>query len=597
MVNEAMELKIIFYGLFTINLFLGILSYFVKISYNNFSNLIYWIIANILIAFGYLFIALRTQIPDFVSIVIANSFFIIAIYFRFYGFSRLFEVPVKKSLYYFSAICFIIFLCLFIYFTYFQNDILIRNVIIMIVYCTVSIYIGTIVIKSSHSQNRPIYYTAAGTFFLLPFVFLIRILAWAVLPEIRDLFFASFFNYLQFALSLLNDLTSAFMFLFISIQRATAKQLESEERYRLLAENARDVIWTMELDGTITFISPSVEQMRGFTVEEAMHQSLDKILTPDSQIISVDYAQKVYSAFKSGLPLPTFRGELEYYCKDGSIVWTECLTYPIQSSDGSSVSMLGVTRDISERKQSELIIKKQNEELAKLNATKDKFFSIIAHDLKGPLGSMKQMAILLHEEYNDFTEQNRIKILELMKESSNRIYSLLEILLEWSRSQRGEIPFLPKEINFHLMAQNTIQLLKATADNKKIILLNHVKESTTINADLNMMNTIIRNLISNAIKFTNENGSVIIHATESNEQFLISVQDTGIGMAQNTIDTIFRIDVSTTTLGTNKEKGTGLGLVLCKEFVEKQGGTIWVESELGKGSKFTFTLPKEKANV
>ena len=128
--------------------------------------------------------------------------------------------------------------------------------------------------------------------------------------------------------------------------------------------------------------------------------------------------------------MPTFRGELEYYCKDGSIVWTECLTYPIQSSDGSSVSMLGVTRDISERKQSELIIKKQNEELAKLNATKDKFFSIIAHDLKGPLGSMKQMAILLHEEYNDFTEQNRIKILELMKESSNRIYSLLEILLE-----------------------------------------------------------------------------------------------------------------------------------------------------------------------
>jgi signal transduction histidine kinase len=260
------------------------------------------------------------------------------------------------------------------------------------------------------------------------------------------------------------------------------------------------------------------------------------------------------------------------------------------------------------RYQQDRIIKQQNinleknykslmestEKLQIANATKDKFFGIIAHDLRNPLGSFKEMTRLLHEDYNDFTEQDRIEILESMKESSNRIYLLLEILLEWSRSQKGEIPFDPMEINLFILAENTIQLLKATADSKKILLLNSIKKSTIVNADMNMLNTIIRNLISNAIKFTRESGSIIINSTESNEQLTVSVADTGIGMSQKTIDSLFRIDVSTTTLGTNRETGTGLGLILCKEFVKKHGGTIEVTSELGKGSTFTFTLPKGK---
>lgn len=134
-----------------------------------------------------------------------------------------------------------------------------------------------------------------------------------------------------------------------------------EERYRMLAENARDVIWTMNLDGTITYISPSVEQMRGLTVEEAMNQPLEKILTPASQAISIGYIQNLCSAIESGLPLPTFRGELEYYCKDGSTLWTESLTYPVLGRDNRSVSMLGVNRDISQRKKAEDALRKSEE--------------------------------------------------------------------------------------------------------------------------------------------------------------------------------------------------------------------------------------------
>jgi signal transduction histidine kinase len=225
-------------------------------------------------------------------------------------------------------------------------------------------------------------------------------------------------------------------------------------------------------------------------------------------------------------------------------------------------------------------------------ATKDKFFSIIAHDLRNPLGNFKNVTELLFNSYNELTEEEKLEFISLMYESSKNTYSLLENLLEWSRTQIGTLLYNPVEFNLKMLSFDILKLLKSSADNKHIKLIVKISDSINIKADMNMIQTIIRNLISNAIKFTPENGLITLNAFNSNDTTIISVQDTGVGMSQETIDKLFRIDIPVSTLGTNYEVGTGLGLILCKEFVEKRQGKIWVESELGKGSIFYISLPR-----
>ncbi len=246
------------------------------------------------------------------------------------------------------------------------------------------------------------------------------------------------------------------------------------------------------------------------------------------------------------------------------------------------------------------IIEVQKDKLELMNVEKDKFFSIIAHDLKNPLGTFKNLTEMMYDMPEDFTEDERQDFIKLMKDSAGNVYSLLENLLEWSRSQRGKITFNPVEINFYDIVRLTINTLNPTAQTKKISLLNNVEQNLNILADPNLLNTVIRNLISNAIKFTPEGGTIEIGAIKKPSEGLepsegsihIYVKDSGVGMNEETINKLFRIDVNITSQGTSGEKGTGLGLILCKEFVEKHGGKIWVESELGKGSTFWFSLLK-----
>lgn len=238
-----------------------------------------------------------------------------------------------------------------------------------------------------------------------------------------------------------------------------------------------------------------------------------------------------------------------------------------------------------------------NNKLMESNATKDKFFSIIAHDLRNPLGSFSQTTKSLFEDYNDFTEDDRKKYLELMKKSADNIYSLLGNLLDWSRSQQGTIPFNPTEFDFRILASNTLQIISLSANIKKIALKNNIHENVIVLADPNLITTVLRNLLSNAIKFTPENGIISINSELNNGNAIFSVKDNGIGMSKETIDKLFRIDINVTTLGTSKERGTGLGLILCKEFISKHGGKIWVESEVGVGSTFFFTLPIKPNHV
>jgi len=230
-------------------------------------------------------------------------------------------------------------------------------------------------------------------------------------------------------------------------------------------------------------------------------------------------------------------------------------------------------------------------ELKDLNASKDKFFSIIAHDLKNPFSNIIGLSGILKEELKSGDPKMNEECVEMINVSAVQSLKLLENLLEWAKSQTGKSLFNPVPINLREVYNEEFNLLHEMASGKRIDLINSIPDELTITADRNMIKTVLRNLVSNALKFTHKDGKVEVNAISIDKQVEISVSDNGIGMTKENMGKLFRIDANLLTNGTEDEKGTGLGLFLCKEFIEKHGGKIWVESEVGKGSVFKFILP------
>jgi signal transduction histidine kinase len=249
--------------------------------------------------------------------------------------------------------------------------------------------------------------------------------------------------------------------------------------------------------------------------------------------------------------------------------------------------------ELLSRVKTHLELKFSREALKELNATKDKFFSIIAHDLKDPLQFLLLSADSLYNHYDSFDETKRKDYIHRFRNSSQQLSALLENLLVWARSQSGSIETKPGKIDIRTLVVESIDVLKGNAQKKDIALSFQIARGTFAFADKNMIRTVLRNLIANAVKFTPPGGKVKVNASTSTkgDWLEISVSDTGVGINAQDITGLFRIDVIKSTRGTDNEKGTGLGLVLCKEFVEKNNGSIRVTSTPGKGSRFTFTLP------
>lgn len=236
-------------------------------------------------------------------------------------------------------------------------------------------------------------------------------------------------------------------------------------------------------------------------------------------------------------------------------------------------------------------LKQKEEILVEANATKDKFFSIIAHDLKNPLQAITLSSEILVNNITYMTNEQLLNLSNNIHKAGSHISNLLDNLLQWSRSQLGRIEFKPTYVNLEKIIDDNINLLRENAFKKNIIIDKDLLGIEKVYGDQNMISTIIRNLLSNAIKFTPENGIITISAEMGRDSIKISVRDNGIGIDKENINKLFRIDTSFTTNGTSNESGTGLGLILCKEFVEKHKGKIWAESSEGKGTTFSFTLP------
>jgi ligand-binding sensor domain-containing protein/signal transduction histidine kinase len=244
----------------------------------------------------------------------------------------------------------------------------------------------------------------------------------------------------------------------------------------------------------------------------------------------------------------------------------------------------------SDLRYSESKLRDLNSNLLEINATKDKLFSIIGHDLRGPIGTVMNYAQILNDQWHSLDQEETAELLTALKNISENTYNLLENLLYWSRNQQGTIDYHPQKYEINQLIEENINLLNYNAVKKGVSLHSEINHTIEAYFDKDMIKTVIRNLISNSIKFT-KTGEVKITVESNKDHVLVSISDTGSGISDENQKKLFKTDQNFTTKGTSGEKGTGLGLILCKEFVEKNRGKIWVESTMGKGSIFKFTLP------
>lgn len=242
-------------------------------------------------------------------------------------------------------------------------------------------------------------------------------------------------------------------------------------------------------------------------------------------------------------------------------------------------------------KLSKELLQEKNEALQEANATKDTFFSLIAHDLRGPFSALIGISKLLIDDFETIETAQMKKFLQVIHESTNSTLSLLENLLQWAKAQTGSIIYEPIKIDLYIIISMVLDLYKKNAVEKSITFKNSVEKETFVTADINMLQTIVRNLISNSLKYTPAGGQIEVRGSVKKRLFEVIIQDNGQGISEQNLEKLFRIDKHITTPGLNNEKGTGLGLILCKNFVEINKGTIWIESEWEKGCSVYFTLP------
>lgn len=366
---------------------------------------------------------------------------------------------------------------------------------------------------------------------------------------------------------------------------------ESEENYRTLVNTSPDAIVVMDTKEKLTLVNQSAIEMFGYSsskkiigknyfdfVSKDDHRKLKLI---SEEIFSNDYI---------------VNRELEMVKKDGMKFPIELSASVIKDFNGNPKGVVAIMRDITKRKQDEYQLRKYAEEQAELNATKDKFYSIIAHDLRSPFQTLLGYSDMLRSNINNLQQDKIFSYSDNIHKATTETFSLLEDLLQWTGSQTGRIKSVPEMIYVIELFYSVIKIFKETAKSKDITLYSNVIEDLFIYADRNMITTILRNLVSNAIKFTKRNGQIILDAKENESSIIISVKDTGIGIEKENVKKLFKIDSTYSTRGTEKEKGTGLGLIICKEFAEKNDGSLIVESYPGKGSTFMLKLPKAKIN-
>lgn len=395
---------------------------------------------------------------------------------------------------------------------------------------------------------------------------------------------------------------------------AEEQMLKSEMLSQSILATSPDGIVTTELDGTISFASDKFMEMVGnVSIESLFGKKLSEFVFQDD----LERFTENLKSLSEGKHCTSYTFRLKR--NDNSFFYVESKIDVIRNEENKPILILFIMRDITDRIEAEIEKEKLLQDIAysrdqieqeaaryvelnnqlyeserkleELNSAKDKLFSIIGHDLKNPFITLLGFSEILVEDYNELSDDEKKEYIKTIYNTARNTQKLLENLLSWARAQSGRLQINLEPLSIKNIIKETVELVKPQAEKKNIKITVSMNSSLMVYADKNLLDTIIRNLLTNAIKFTGENGSVKIITKDEDDFVKVCVEDTGVGLSEDDVKKLFRIDVNVREIGNSTEKGTGLGLILCKEFCEKQGGKIWVESQLGKGSKFYFTVP------
>ena len=373
-----------------------------------------------------------------------------------------------------------------------------------------------------------------------------------------------------------------------------SERIEAEEQFkfnytllRFAGEIAKFGGWSLDI------LTNKIKWSDEVAVIHEMPVGYSPTLTEGIEFYVPEYRDKITELIADCIEIGiSFDEELEIITAKGKRIWVRSIGEADRSENGKIIKVQGAFQDISEYKLAERKLKENEASLRELNATKDKFFSIIAHDLRSPFNAILGYSDILEKQIqeNDYNGIKRYS--QIINKSSVITMDLLSDLMDWSYLQTGTMKYCPEDIDLVDLIKGITTLLNYSAQQKSITFRSELPNHIIVSVDKAMISSILRNLITNAIKFTKPGGKIVISTQQKPDKLMVSVADNGIGIKPEAIKKLFRIDGNYSTIGTQNEKGTGLGLILCKNFIEKHGGEISVESELGKGSKFCFTIPE-----
>lgn len=343
----------------------------------------------------------------------------------------------------------------------------------------------------------------------------------------------------------------------------------------------------VDLEGSFMLVNEELCRITGYSKAELEGMNGNRITHPDDLGMSTEYLQRALIKH-----MEQSRFEKRYMHKNGHPVHCSVSLSLVKSEGGEPLHFVAHIKDISIRKAQEEQIRRDNEKLSRLNGMKNRLLSIIGHDLKNPVGAIRTLSGIM----NRYLQENRVpeakQLLQMQMAQADRTYNLLADLLQWARAQQGESSFVFEEVELNELIRGEISALQGQAENKRICLDFPEVPPVKIAVDPNMIRTVVRNLVSNAIKYSFEGGKVLISAAERFDEVLVSVSDSGKGIPADILATLFTSNSRISTPGTANETGTGFGLPICKEFIELHKGQIWAESQEGKGSTFYFTVPQ-----
>ncbi len=542
----------------------------------------WWFLWSVTGSFGFVLVLLRKNVSllPFV-IIIQDPVIILAIIFQYIGIVKFFNKEVNYKL---LALFFGLFVFIHVFFYLVIDSIFIRTV-------TFNVYLSILgfvnAITFIRNSNRSIRSTVNFMIVLMLFhglIFAYRTVMILFGANYSDLSAITFFNLTQYFNALIVSLLWTFGFIIMLNQKLNFEISELKNQFEQFFHLSPDPVFITRLnDEVFVDCNDSFTTTYGYKKENivgstSLHFGLWS--NPENR-------KMFYSNLREKGSFENY--ETIFQRKDKEQIDVLVSANIVNFNDVPHV--ICVSRNISERKKIEKEIKDKNEELLRLNSEREKFYSIIAHDLKSPFQGLIGSSEILSEQYNSLSEKEKLSFIQGIKNLSQNSYRLLENLLEWTMLQTGNMSFTPEYFNLLVELHPTLSLLKQTALNKEIELNYEINNMLFISADKNMLFTIIRNLISNSVKFTNRNGKINFTVEKIDNSIKFSISDNGIGIEKDDMEKLFTIDKNHLHMGTNNEKGTGLGLLLCKEMIERHGGNIYVNSEIGKGTTFYFTLP------